>query len=204
MASFHNYSHRILLSELNFDLPCPDTIWDATSSNSCKDLLAIDGFERPTLDKILLFLGQDNWSARTESIMRKLSCRSLFTIIYGTLGILCSFIPRSQADFLPGLHALIRLVGSDEPGVMTTVQIRRSLHRWKEMWDVQESTLDDQSRENLGITQYSLEFWWMAMLLMEVEATRSAHIIACLPIEEEAEDTSQIHETLRRFENLSF
>jgi hypothetical protein len=87
---------------------------------------------------------------------------------------------------------------------MTTGQLRRALHRWKQLWDIKEKSFDFQVREKLGFTQYAPEFWWLAMLLMEVEITRSAYIVASLPINEEAEDTSQIHATVKKFEDLSF
>jgi hypothetical protein len=102
------------------------------------------------------------------------------------------------------LLAPLQSVAKNEPGDLPVVQLRRSLSRWKNLWDVKASVLSNQARNNLGFAQYALEFWWMAMLLLEAEVTRSASIVAGLPVGKRAEDTSQMYEVMRRLNDLTF
>jgi hypothetical protein len=87
---------------------------------------------------------------------------------------------------------------------MTMDQLRRALHHFKRLWDNKESEMNGQQRATLGFIQFTIEYWWLAMLMLEVEVARSAHILAGLPIKEDAEDTSQIHQIVRRFEDFTF
>jgi hypothetical protein len=82
LAVFLNYKPRLLLSDLNFDLQCPDPVWQATSSLSCRELLAEDGtITYPNLAMIMLAIGRDEWSPEEAIAMRSISCRGLYTVI---------------------------------------------------------------------------------------------------------------------------
>ncbi|KAH7128488.1 hypothetical protein B0J11DRAFT_459120 [Dendryphion nanum] len=143
---------QISISEMTGDLPCADTLFEASTATEFTRLArsAPSSSSRgPSLESWISSLMAETWLGPEDPSLNWLEPYHLMMAIFAFHSIIFT----SRTNLLASSSYLILL---------------RATNRWREVWEKVKSR---QTREQLppfGFTKYGLELWWLAQKILEL------------------------------------
>ncbi|KAL4869237.1 hypothetical protein BDV12DRAFT_168143 [Aspergillus spectabilis] len=146
---FFRAPSRATIQEITGDLPCPDSLFMAETSQCCQMLLQTTAVLRPpSLASLITVLMHDMTFDPQDRGLQGLTVRHLFLLIIG-------------------FHAVI--FSAQKSCIMAHVYhaAERALDRWKMLWDttVNSSPTSDQLAR-IGLMRFAPQFWSLAKMVI--------------------------------------
>ncbi|PCG92123.1 Transcription factor [Penicillium occitanis (nom. inval.)] len=150
---FNNTTPRLLVSELEFDMPCSVHVFDARNHQECSTFILAEA--RPNLPSpaslIELYLS-DQWDDCETVIVPELTILHHFLIV---LGLLQKWTMRNVLQ-----------------DVLSFNRMQTALDRWKIGWDLCTGPLAPEDVERIGFVKHAaIELWYLARKTVDEAAT---------------------------------